>query len=126
MIQQRRKRWRRYAWQAWETWKEEFEPAIDDLEEFALDSDLEEGDADVTEGFIDSDFTEADYSLLEDIDLPALYTVFTDMADHEDEFLPDGRPRVEAVIARLRDMGLPGKVNRDDIDEAFAQWEKRR
>ena len=122
IIQQRRQRWRRQAWKTWAAWIEASESAVDDFDEAVLDSDLVE----VSDGFVDSDFTEVDFAVLEDIDLAALYTIFSDMDEFEGEFLPDGRPRVDAVVGRLRDMGLPGKVNRQDIDEAFEQWQKRK
>jgi hypothetical protein len=52
----------------------------------------------------------------------ALFAVFDEMAGQEEEFLRDGRPRVENVNERLRDYGQEANATRTEIDEAFAAW----
>jgi hypothetical protein len=51
-----------------------------------------------------------------------LFAVFDDMGGQEEEFLRDGRPRVENVNERLRDHGQEANATRTEIDEAFAAW----
>jgi hypothetical protein len=52
----------------------------------------------------------------------ALFTAFEEMEGQEEEFLRDGRPRVENVNERLRDHGQEANATRTEIDEAFAAW----
>jgi hypothetical protein len=51
-----------------------------------------------------------------------LCAVFDEMEGQEEEFLRDGRPRVENVNERLRDHGQEANATRTEIDEAFAAW----
>jgi hypothetical protein len=52
----------------------------------------------------------------------ALFAVFDEMEGQGEEFLRDGRPRVENVNDRLRDHGQEANATRTEIDEAFAVW----
>ena len=52
----------------------------------------------------------------------ALFTVFDEMEGREEEFLRDGRPRVENVNERLRAHSQEANATRTEIDEAFAAW----
>jgi len=52
----------------------------------------------------------------------ALFTVFDEMAGQAEEFLKDGRPRVENVNERLREHGQEANATRIEIDEAFTAW----
>ncbi len=51
-----------------------------------------------------------------------LCAVFDEMEGQEEEFLRDGRPRVENVNERLRDHGQEANATRTEIDEVFAAW----
>jgi hypothetical protein len=48
------------------------------------------------------------------------------MEGQEEEFLSDGRPRVENVNERLRAHGQEENATRQEIDEAFAAWRQSR
>jgi len=52
----------------------------------------------------------------------ALFAVFDEMEGHEEEFLQDGRPRVENVNDRLSTPSEQGNATRTEIDEAFTAW----
>jgi hypothetical protein len=54
----------------------------------------------------------------------ALFAVFDEMAGQEEEFLLDGRPRVENVNSRLSTRGQNADATRREIDEAFAAWKQ--
>jgi hypothetical protein len=56
----------------------------------------------------------------------ALFAAFDEMKGQEEEFLKDGRPRVENVNDRLRDHGQEANATRTEIDEAFAAWKQSR
>jgi len=56
----------------------------------------------------------------------ALFAVFDGMKGQGEEFLKDGRPRVENVNDRLRDHGQEANAIRKEIDEAFAAWRQSR
>jgi hypothetical protein len=56
----------------------------------------------------------------------ALFAAFDEMEGQEEEFLRDGRPRVENVNDRLRDHGQETNATRKEIDEAFAAWKQSR
>jgi len=56
----------------------------------------------------------------------ALFAVFDEMEGQEEEFLSDGRPRVENVNERLRAHGQEENATRQEIDEAFAAWRQSR
>jgi hypothetical protein len=58
--------------------------------------------------------------------LTVLFAAFDDMEGQEEEFLKDGRPRVENVNDRLRDHGQEANATRKEIDEAFAAWRQSR
>ena len=116
--QRRRQLWQKRIEKAWEAWQEE-----------GIDLDAEEFDdwLEPAEDVMDAEFVEIDDSGEdEDTDLTALETVFSDMQGKQKELLPDGRPRVDSVIGRLRARGLPGKVNRKSIDDAFAKWKRKK
>jgi hypothetical protein len=52
----------------------------------------------------------------------ALFAVFDEMEGQAEEFLRDGRPRVENVNDRLRTHGQEADATRPEIDEVFAAW----
>ena len=52
----------------------------------------------------------------------ALFGVFDEMEGHNEEFLQDGRPRVENVNDRLSTHGQEADATRKEIDEAFTAW----
>jgi hypothetical protein len=56
----------------------------------------------------------------------AFFAVFDEMQGQEEEFLNDGRPRVENVNERLREHGQEANATRPEIDEVFAAWRKSR
>lgn len=56
----------------------------------------------------------------------ALFAVFDEMEGQEEEFLRDGRPRVENVNDRLREHGQEANATRTEIDQAFAAWRQSR
>jgi hypothetical protein len=56
----------------------------------------------------------------------ALFAVFDEMEGQKEEFLHDGRPRVEKVNDRLRAHGQMANATRTEIDEAFAAWRQSR
>ena len=56
----------------------------------------------------------------------ALFAVFDEMAEHQEEFLQDGRPRVESVNDRLSARGQQVSATRKEIDEAFEAWKQGR
>jgi hypothetical protein len=56
----------------------------------------------------------------------ALEAVFEEMEGHEEEFLDDGRPRVENVNTRLSARGEQVGATRREVDEAFDAWKRRR
>ena len=56
----------------------------------------------------------------------ALFAVFDEMEGQAEEFLNDGRPRVENVNERLRAHGQEANATRIEIDEAFAAWRQSR
>jgi hypothetical protein len=53
----------------------------------------------------------------------ALQAVFGEMP--QEDFLQDGRPRVESVNERLRARGIEAGASRNEIDEAFEIWKNR-
>jgi hypothetical protein len=55
-----------------------------------------------------------------------LFAAFDEMEGQEEEFLRDGRPRVENVNDRLRDQGQEANATRKEIDEAFVAWRQSR
>lgn len=61
-----------------------------------------------------------------DIRRAALFAVFDEMEEHEQEFLQDGKPRVEAVNDRLNARGQRASATRNEIDEAFEAWMQSR
>ena len=52
----------------------------------------------------------------------ALFAVFDEMEGHNEEFLHDGRSRVENVNDRLSTHGQEADATRKEIDEAFTAW----
>jgi hypothetical protein len=56
----------------------------------------------------------------------ALEAVFSAMEGHEEEFLDDGRPRVENVNTRLSARGGQVGTTRREVDEAFDAWKRGR
>ena len=55
----------------------------------------------------------------------ALFAVFDEMEGHKEEFLDDGRPRVENVNNRLSTRGQGAGATRKEIDQAFTAWKQR-
>lgn len=61
-----------------------------------------------------------------DVRRAAFFAVFDEMEGHEENFLQDGKPRVEAVNDRLSASGQRAGATRNEIDEAFEAWEQSR
>jgi hypothetical protein len=64
--------------------------------------------------------------LSEDARRDLFFTIFDEMQEHDEEFLEDGRPRVENVNSRLTERNQEPGATRREIDEVFEVWKQSR
>lgn len=64
--------------------------------------------------------------LSEDARRDLYFAIFDEMRGHDEEFLEDGRPRVENVNSRLSERIQDPGATRREIDEVFEVWQQSR